>query len=395
MIYIFITIHTWATFTAKYRYCCHFSTYSTNISFSSVDKALYHCLLLQKVPDGVGVNVKVLPPDIYTRSKWSVPTEPVNLATEDTEDDLTDLPPFSDLDASDGKTVPKSHVSIESEQESPTKPVVKMVKGVHISEESLQTPEKVHTHKVEGLHVTQETEQTIEKQHVKGSGDMYASKETESVEDKKHIKTWADLHASKESEDTSGKFVPKLKMNTDRHASKESQQTEQTIKKPSQFGHVSEMSFGTVDAVPKLKKIEGIYSNMESEFKSFAIAPKRRKVKGASATAESEESDVFRPKIRINEYGHASIESTYEDLDRKRLQRFRERNIHGHSSESSAQKLLYGEKFGSAGFKDESVLQEEAFENEPYELWSDTPIVSYNDDFSCLGMCHLGFRKLN
>ena len=59
-----------------------------------------------------------------------------------------------------------------------------------------------------------------------------------------------------------------------------------------------------------------------------------------------------KPLIRVSRDHHVSRESARVDTDQQRRQRFRTTNLYGHSSDSSAQRLLYGE----ANYSDRCVV---------------------------------------
>ena len=48
------------------------------------------------------------------------------------------------------------------------------------------------------------------------------------------------------------------------------------------------------------------------------------------------------PHIKVNAVTNASTESEHVDVDGIRTEKFRQRNVHGHSSDSSVARLLHG-----------------------------------------------------
>ena len=83
-----------------------------------------------------------------------------------------------------------------------------------------------------------------------------------------------------------------------------------------------------------------------AEFTSFQVRrstiPHRQRVAGRSVGEESSEPTPFIPHIKMNAATNASTESEPVDVDGIRRVKFHQRNVHGHSSDSSVARLLYG-----------------------------------------------------
>jgi len=84
-----------------------------------------------------------------------------------------------------------------------------------------------------------------------------------------------------------------------------------------------------------------------TEFTSFQVRrtpiPRRQRVVGRSVGEETSESSSFMPRVKMNATTNASTESEYVDVDDLRREKFRQRNVHGHSSDSSVARILYGQ----------------------------------------------------
>jgi len=64
---------------------------------------------------------------------------------------------------------------------------------------------------------------------------------------------------------------------------------------------------------------------------------------GRSVDEETVEQSHFIPHIKMNALTNASTESQHVDVDAIRRDKFRQRNVHGHSSDSAVAKLLHFE----------------------------------------------------
>jgi len=87
---------------------------------------------------------------------------------------------------------------------------------------------------------------------------------------------------------------------------------------------------------------------MWAEFSSYQVRrtqiPRRRKVTGSSVDQESSsQPPQFVPHVKPNAAISASIESEHVDTYGIHRERFRQRNVHGHASDSSIATLLYGQ----------------------------------------------------
>ena len=84
-----------------------------------------------------------------------------------------------------------------------------------------------------------------------------------------------------------------------------------------------------------------------AEFTSFQVQrtprPLCQRVAGRSVDEETLEQSSCVPHTKLSTEINASTESEYVDVDRLRRERFRQRNIHGHSADSSVARLLYGQ----------------------------------------------------
>lgn len=89
-----------------------------------------------------------------------------------------------------------------------------------------------------------------------------------------------------------------------------------------------------------------------AEFASFQVRrtmiPSRKRVTGRSIDEETSQPSQFVPHIKLNAAIHASSESQYIDADNIRRETFRQRNVYGHSSNSSIARLLYSESTESS-----------------------------------------------
>ncbi|XP_060071739.1 gamma-tubulin complex component 6-like [Ylistrum balloti] len=258
---------------------------------------------------------------------------------------------------------PDKHATSETDPDDGHKLQIKLVQNVNVNKESVENPECLHIKLAEGMHV---------------------SKETESQEGVvPHRRTATGMSANKQS--TEERALPRMKKSEEMHGTKETESTEWLIKKSSTFGHVSKMSTSGDEFViqaPRLKKSEQFHSSIESKFsKDFGIKPRIRMSKTMSSTTESKPIEYSRPGIKIGQMS-ASVESEMVDQDENRLQKFKSFNIHGHSSDSTVQKLLYGEKKAKHEVKEQEV---DDIRKEP--VWLDSPatqMFTYEDNFEFL-----------
>ena len=78
-----------------------------------------------------------------------------------------------------------------------------------------------------------------------------------------------------------------------------------------------------------------------AEFTSFQV--RRTTTPRRPAASERSHPALFEPRIKLSAEANASAESKAVDADAVRLEKFRQRNVHGHSSDSSVAMLLYGQ----------------------------------------------------
>ncbi|CAL1527089.1 unnamed protein product [Lymnaea stagnalis] len=223
------------------------------------------------------------------------------------------------------------------------------VEGQHVTKESEGSPKtKPHIKMMKGVGSLKETEESTAKKHIKTSGVMSASKESDpkSTEHKSHIKFRQGRQVNDESSDQR-QMIPKRQRAQNAQSGTETESKVWVIKKPSMFGHVSQLSNTSyVLTVPKLRRQSERHASMESSYKDFSIKPQVRMNKNMSASKESEDSPKsfkHRPHIRVLAHRNASIESQQVDENDLKRKRFLSRNAKGHSSDSTVQRLLYGD----------------------------------------------------
>lgn len=189
------------------------------------------------------------------------------------------------------------------------------------------------------------------KTYLKINCNMNATTETVPADVRYHTKTVSGRYSTLESNEYDGKGGRQhLKMNPATSAAKASEETLPKIKLQNVFGHVSKISCLEFVSVPRLKKAENMHATKESEwdgFTSYQIRPHRRKaVEGHSADKQTSNDGSLSccSHIKMNKFMNALTESKFLDVEHLRTERFRSRNIHGHSSNSTIQHLLYGSK---------------------------------------------------
>ncbi|KAH9507221.1 Gamma-tubulin complex component 6 [Bulinus truncatus] len=251
----------------------------------------------------------------------SIRSDPV----KDTSSEL----PASESDYKESKPhnqrVGDSHVNDESKDPVIAKPKIKMVRGVSSLTES---------------------QESVKRQHIKTSALMSATKESEpSMTDKRtHLKFQQGLQVNQESRQERA-LVPRKQKGHD-SVSTESESKVWAVKKPSRFGHVSQLSnSGYVLTIPKLRRQNHLHANMESSYKDFTIKSHVRGNKKMFASKESvdEIHQGYRPHIRILPSRNANTESEQVDETAVIRKKFLAQNFRGHSSDSTVQKLLYGD----------------------------------------------------
>ncbi|GFR77494.1 gamma-tubulin complex component 6 [Elysia marginata] len=251
------------------------------------------------------------------------------------------------------------------------KPFIKTSTAFHPSTETEEAEIKSGTHTVQGKHVTNESSDPgIEKPHIKLLPGASASLQSDEVEVRPHVKASNMMSATQQSDPadinskTHVKFIEGANVNqqtteehkicpskgkSDSHENVSSESLPQVwvIKKPSLFGHVSQLSGSDyVLTAPKLKRQILQHANAESEYKDFSMKPRVRMSRNMSATKES--SELNRPygsrktQIRMVQGRGVNVESDRIDENEVARKRFLARNSKGHSSDSTIQRLLYG-----------------------------------------------------
>lgn len=239
-------------------------------------------------------------------------------------------------------------VNLES-QEAPAKPAIHVFPEHHPSKESEDSKtSRPQIHMMADRHASKESEpEGATKIGVKMSNQMSATTETEARDYKPHMKSCSDMFSTKESTKTTEVSFPKLKHQDGSGVSKETEEKEWRVKPVSVYGHVSQLSRQELQInVPRLKRREEIYASLESaDYKDYGIKPRIRMSKHMSATRESEAGGgAQKPGIKFSQTMSSTKESEWVDVDKLRLEKFKQQNIHGHSSDSTVQALLYGPK---------------------------------------------------
>lgn len=224
------------------------------------------------------------------------------------------------------QTFDHAHATMESAGDSVSKPQVKKVEDHHASKESTKLPDA--------------------RPHVKTVGDKHITQQSKGEpESRPHIRSFKDMHANKRSSAPEHDNVPKLKLGV-MHSSTETKAFEWKVKKQNVFGHVSQLSNSYDVVVPKLKKSELMSAVKESDWsKDYCIKPKIRINKEKMANVESEATLSGRRTIKMSDKMSATKESEYVDMEARRVQMFKERNVHGHAADSTVEKLLYVGKY--------------------------------------------------
>ena len=181
------------------------------------------------------------------------------------------------------------------------------------------------------------------KLHIRINEDRSATKQSEAESDNiPKLRTHADRFATKQSTDEHDLNVPRLRHDPEHCSSKESEGTEWKIKKASVHGHASEQSTAEFK-IPHLKpRPKEQLEVSDIDFKDFRIKPRIKINKDMYA---SKESEVTEPKswsgIRCGKVS-ANMESEFVDNEAILRDRFKVRNVYGHASDSTVEKLLYG-----------------------------------------------------
>lgn len=186
------------------------------------------------------------------------------------------------------------------------------------------------------------------KTYLKLNCNMNATTEIVPADERCHIKTVSGRYSTLESNEYDGKGRQHLKMNPVMSIAKASEETLPKVKLQNIFGHASQISCLEFNvSAPRLKKAENMHATKESEwdgFTSYQIRPHRRKaIEGHSADKQTsnDSSLTCASHIKMNNFMNALTESKFLDVEHLRTERFRSRNIHGHSSNSTIQHLLY------------------------------------------------------
>lgn len=218
------------------------------------------------------------------------------------------------------------HATTESDPAT-SKPQVRMVEEQHASKESEADPSlRPHIKTVSNQHITQESEP-----------------ESNS---RPHIRSYDNVHVNKPSDAPEHDGIPRLKTGV-MQSTTESRPMEWKIKKQNMFGHASQLSNSYNIAVPKLKKSQTMSATKESDWSTdFSIKSRIRINRKQTANTESENAQIDIPRIKMSDKMSATKESEYIDYEEMRLQMFKERNVHGHATDSTVQRLLYEGKFG-------------------------------------------------
>ncbi|XP_052781322.1 gamma-tubulin complex component 6-like [Mya arenaria] len=278
------------------------------------------------------------------------------------------------------------HVSDETE-ESLQKPAIQTFQHMHATTETSTEVSKASVRTVEDRHASRESEAESEaRPGVKAVGNQHISLQTQEDTARPHIRSYEDRHANKRSDEPEPDIAPKLKLGV-MHSSTESKPMEWKVKKQNVFGHVSQISDSYEFKMPKLKKSTQFSASRESEWSTdFCIKPKIRINKLQTANTQSEDGETERRRaIKMSDRMSATKESEYIDHEKKRVQMFKERNVFGHATDSTVQRLLYEGKFGrSLNNEDEEGGNIRIVPPLEEIEWLTSEVEPYQDDFTCL-----------
>ena len=254
-----------------------------------------------------------------------------------------------------GSPLPKSqirtsvdrHISLETE-ESLSKPHIRGVHGKQTTDETTESSERrPHVRAVAGSNINTESEQSPERIHTLQSSSMWATKESDTFSDesKPHLKCRKDQQVNQSSVEERKLIPHRANVRGGLHSiSEQTESLEWKVKKRNVFGHASEMSkIDSKLSVPKMRTFGMRHVSAESDFRDFSIKPKIRINSKVSVNSETEQVD-FRSSVRVQAARHVSTESALVDEHARAVDRFRSRNVKGHISDSSVQKLLYGDR---------------------------------------------------
>lgn len=212
---------------------------------------------------------------------------------------------------------------------------------------------------VDQQHASRETEADPSPcPHIKTVLNQHVTQQSEPEPNSRpHIRSYDNIHANKPSDAPEYDGVPRLKTGV-MQSTTESRQMEWIIKKQNVFGHASQLSNSYDFAVPKLKKSQTMSAVKESDWSTdFSIKPRIRINRKQTANTESENTQTGIPRIKMSDKMSATKESEYIDYEHMHVQMFKERNVHGHATDSSVQRLLYEGRFGQTS-KDGDINRE-------------------------------------
>lgn len=248
-----------------------------------------------------------------------------------------------DLDVPSMRQVKGWHVSQQTSAASvEQKPGIKMIASLNT--ETTQEQDFVpHKKMIPGRDVNAETTEGQQARNTRGRGAAMGCTQQSSAE--------ADLVPKKKL--VSGQFVsqesqhverrPLIKIDLKHHPSVQSSSIVQRIPQRNMFGHPSQMSMISNYEIifPIVKPPTQPPSFSDVDFGCYQIKPNRKRNK------EDDPDGAY--GVGMNRNMYATKESEYIDFDQKRMDKFKATNVHGHSSDSSVQRLLYGENFGRRG----------------------------------------------
>ena len=241
------------------------------------------------------------------------------------------------------------HATTESKQEAEHKSSVKVQQPNQVNTMSEARDLLPHTKLVGGTRITSQSEaDSVTRPHIRQVSNKGASVETTAeVPERRQKKLVAGQHFSHQSVEESLFPRSRLRRNPGLHANLQSVEERLIVKKRNLFGHVSQLSMGEYEMLaPRVKKQQW-HASQESDWFSYQVKCTRRKVTGQSVSAVSQEEATYKPQIRVSQTAHVSQQSADTDQDELRLTKFRQQNIHGHTSDSTAQRLLYGQDYGT------------------------------------------------
>lgn len=222
----------------------------------------------------------------------------------------------------------------------------------HVSKQTVEKEDCTHIKLSTKMHSTKESENTaVEKTYTKFVADKHVSQQSDGDANHRTLfKINEERHASKESKQPEEDFVRKKR--GDAHMSQQTESTEWKVKKQSFFGHVSQLSNLDYEiVVPHLKRSNVMFASKESVQEDIRkpMIKISEKMYSTKESAQTSEDHIVKPHIKMSQTRSSTMESVPVDLDAITRKRFLQRNVHGHSSQSTVQKLLYGEKGENKG----------------------------------------------